>query len=641
MKMTVGNKIALGFATVLLLMVVVSLIASLRLSSMHTKFDEVINVYGERRLLSTDIEEELVMIERAEKNMVLARTNEEMQKHEANMDKYEEALNQQLDTYYSMATPEGKTDADKIRKAYQDWKTVDLQIRDLSQKGEKDRAQELSGSIEHAIADDIYAITTGMRDRNTQRMLEAEATVESNYRSSMNFIWSLLAAAIAVSIIVAFFITRGITRPLRLVVKRMNEIAGAAGDLTANIAVRSQDEIGEMVNAFNKMMGGMKDMVINVSGNASGVSAASQQLSAAAQQTNASVQQVSSAIQQLAKGSQTQAQRVQETTRVMEELNTSISQGANSTQEAASAASQASHSAQKGAETVRSTIAIMDKIENSTTASSETIQKLMARSEQMAEITDVITNVADQTNLLALNAAIEAARAGEAGKGFAVVAEEVRKLAENSSRSAAEIGKLIKETTGDIEAAVKNMEANTKEVTSGRELIGNAGTALEEILQASQSVASMLQQISAASRQMSSGAEQVVKSVEDVAAIAEEASSSTQQASASTQQMVATMQEMASSAQSLAEMGIELYNLVSEFKTGEDKKIIRAEPHHTATSQHFTPMTQRLAAARKKMEGARRPTGNRAGVAVADKPANKAEGLKPPFSDTDGGNQDA
>jgi methyl-accepting chemotaxis protein len=637
MRWSVGNKITLGFIIILLLMVGVSLIASLRLSSMHARFDEVIDVNAEKQLSASLINQDVLRIQRAEKNLILATTSEESQKYEANLTKYEEELNQRLDAYYAIATQEGRSDIDNIRQAYSAWKAVYQQERDLSRKGEKAQAQELSNSQGRPLVDEIDVITAGMQDRNDQFMAQAQEIVESNYISSRNLIWAILGVAIAVSVAVAFFITRGITRPLRLVVNRMNEVAGAAGDLTATITVKSKDEIGEMVSAFNKMMGGLKDMVINVSGNAAGVSASSQQLASAAQQTNASVQQVSSAIQQLARGAQTQAQRVQETTRVMEEFNSSISQGANSTQEAASAASQASQSAQKGAETVRSTIAVMDRIENSTTTTSGAVKKLMERSEQMAEITDVITNVADQTNLLALNAAIEAARAGEAGRGFAVVAEEVRKLAENSSRSAAEIGKLIKETIGDIEAAVKNMEANTKEVTSGREMIGSAGTALEEILQASQNVASMLQQISAASQQMSSGAQQVVKSVEDIASIAEEASSSTQQASASTQQMVATMQEMASSAQSLAQMGMELNNLVAEFKTGEGVKIAGPESHDSI-SQHAAPITQRLAAARKRMEAVKKPSSTRAEEAVTDKSVSKVEKLKLPVSGADGGN---
>ncbi len=132
-------------------------------------------------------------------------------------------------------------------------------------------------------------------------------------------------------------------------------------------------------------------------------------------------------------------------------------------------------------------------------------------------------------------------------------------------------------------------------------MIASAGDALEEILRASQSISTMLEQISAASQQMASGAKQVVKSVEDVATIAEEASSSTQQASSSTQQMVATMQEMAASAQSLGEMGLDLNNLVAEFKTGQEEKT--AKPDFRAQKlRGAKPMAKRLADARKRMD---------------------------------------
>ena len=414
---------------------------------------------------------------------------------------------------------------------------------------------------------------------------------------------TLLILGIVIGGGAAVLITRSITGPLIMVVDRVSEIAGAAGDLTATIPVTTKDEVGDLANAFNKMLGGLKDMVIRISGTSEEVSASSQQLSSSAQQTNASVQQVSSTIQQLAKGAQIQAQSVRETTGIMEQLNTSISQSAQSTQGAAAASAQASQTAKKGAETVTEAVSTMDKIFDSTASTSEAIKKLSQRSEQMTEIVEVISNVADQTNLLALNAAIEAARAGEAGRGFAVVAEEIRKLAEGSAKSASEIGKLIKEPTKDIDVTVENMDASTKEVTSGKELITIAGAALKEIMQSSENVSAMLQQISAASQQMSSGAKQVVKSVEDVANIAEESSSSTQQASASAQQMIATMQEMSASAQSLAQMGIELNKLVAEFKTGEEQRIARPAPRASRgrAVPSAKPIAERLAEAKEKM----------------------------------------
>jgi methyl-accepting chemotaxis protein len=171
----------------------------------------------------------------------------------------------------------------------------------------------------------------------------------------------------------------------------------------------------------------------------------------------------------------------------------------------------------------------MNRIAAVVNQSAQTVKALGKSSDQIGEIIGVIDDIADQTNLLALNAAIEAARAGEQGRGFAVVADEVRKLAERTTKATKEIAGMIKQIQGETTGAVSAMEEGTKEVEQGKELAEKAGVSLKEIVEVSQRVTDMVAQIAAASEEQSSASEQISKNVEAISAVTGETASGTQQ----------------------------------------------------------------------------------------------------------------
>jgi len=236
----------------------------------------------------------------------------------------------------------------------------------------------------------------------------------------------------------------------------------------------------------------------------------------------------------------------------VDEMTKTILDNTKNTAFAAEAARLAGEKAIEGGKVVSETIEGMTRIEGVVQRSAHTVQQLGKSSEQIGEIAQVIDDIADQTNLLALNAAIEAARAGEQGRGFAVVADEVRKLAERTTKATKEIAAMIKQIQQDTSEAVNSMELGTSEVTSGKEMANKAGIALQEIVEESQRVVDIVNQVAAASEEQSSSAEVISKNVEAISTVTQESAGATQQ--------------IAHAAEDLNRLTLNLETLIGQFK---------------------------------------------------------------------------
>jgi methyl-accepting chemotaxis protein len=360
-----------------------------------------------------------------------------------------------------------------------------------------------------------------------------------------------------------------LTKPISTLIAAAGGLASRAGDLTQRIKITGQDEIGRLGSVFNQIIDSMHEMVLQIRTTAEKVASSSQQLSSSTQEVNASTQEVSTAIQQITKGATTQSERVDETLEIMEKASVALKQMMANAQAATSGVSESSQKAESGRASAQETVEKILRLTNTVTDTAKVIQTLGERSQQIGEITETITSIADQTNLLALNAAIEAARAGEAGRGFAVVAEEVRKLAEGSAEAVRKIGNLIKSIQAETGKAVSSIEASSKEVQEGKDMVARIAELLIEINKAVQESSDLTKQIAEATTEQVQGTERVVTAVNEVAAVAKESVSTAEEVSSSVEEQTASMQEMAASAQELARLAMELKDMVSKFKLRE------------------------------------------------------------------------
>ena len=327
-----------------------------------------------------------------------------------------------------------------------------------------------------------------------------------------------------------------------------------------------QDETVDLSNAIQSMMDNLRGLVISMQQNSNSVSDAAQGLSATAEEMNASTEEISSTIEQITKGAELQSEMVEKSSRLINEMAASIEKVATSSKEAAENSAKTSETASEGSRKAMEVIDNLKKVFAKVEHSSEVVLKFGEKTHEIGKIVGVITKIAQQTNLLALNATIEAARAGEYGRGFAVVAEEIRKLAEGSTKSADQITSLITEIEVESAHAVDAMKESTSMMTTGKEGIEFTGNTLKNIVEMVVSATEKSNSIYLLTQKQKEGAENMVKAMDDISKVAEDNAASTQEASAATQEQMASMEEMASAAQELSNLADEMRATTERFE---------------------------------------------------------------------------
>jgi PAS domain S-box-containing protein len=376
-------------------------------------------------------------------------------------------------------------------------------------------------------------------------------SAQANFASMRNAVIAAILLGMMLSFFAARFLIRAIVRPLNDAVNVAKEIA--AGNLTANIEIKSNDEIGQMQHALNVMKKSLTNIIAGVRRNAEMIESASAQ--------------IADGNHDLSQRTEEQASTLEETAASMEQLTSTVKNNAENSKQARELAHVASDIALQGGEAMSEVVGTMDSIAHS--------------SKKITDIISVIDSIAFQTNILALNAAVEAARAGEQGRGFAVVATEVRNLAQRSASAAKEIKDLISDS-------VAKVESGSRQVTDARKTI-------EGIVTAVQQVTDIMNEITTASMEQSSGIEQVNQAVMQMDDV-------TQQNAALVEQAAAAAEGLQMQGHSLVQgMGVfRLGGTASGAASGRGMKVaLRAQRTGTAAARAAQP-TAAIAAGRKK-----------------------------------------
>jgi methyl-accepting chemotaxis protein len=334
-----------------------------------------------------------------------------------------------------------------------------------------------------------------------------------------------------------------LSRNVRVLLEKMDRFS--RGDLTVQVkAEKNDDDIAELFNGFNKTVQNISNII--------------EQVRSAVEATASASSEISSSAEEMAAGAQEQGAQTNEVAAAMEEMSRTIVETAGNATTAADASRESSNKANEGVQKVATSKEGMTRIVTASQVTGKTISSLSNKTDQIGEIAMVIDEIADQTNLLALNAAIEAARAGEQGRGFAVVADEVRKLAERTTKATKEIAETIKEIQTEAKEADKSMGEAEIAVTEGMKLNDEVGQVFSAILDSAENVAQQISQVAAASEEQSATAEQVSSNIESINNVANESS--------------AVVHQIAKASEDLNRLTENLSQIVEQFKLNTEKR---------------------------------------------------------------------
>jgi methyl-accepting chemotaxis protein len=534
-NLKIGTRLGLGFAVVLLLLITVVLLALNSMAKMDDRTRDIVEDANVKTAAANAALANIRNISHGVSNAVAADNEADLAAELAQVAdarvKYTEA---RATLMKKVASEKGKELMAAVDAGVKVAAAANNQALALRKAGQIVDAAEFNRKQALPLTRQSLKPLDAIVAHEQAMAVQAGVAAQEEYVRAKKLMFALGVLAAAIGAVVAWVISRSITRPINAAVLVAETVA--AGDLSSRFAVTSHDETGRLLAALKTMNANLLDVVSRVRGGTDTIATAANEIAAGNLDLSSRTEQ--------------QASSLEETASSMEELTGTVKQNADNARQANQLAASASEVARKGGAIVEQVVETMGTINSS--------------SRKIVDIIGVIDGIAFQTNILALNAAVEAARAGEQGRGFAVVATEVRNLAQRSASAAKEIKELI--------------GASVANVDTGSRLVNDAGQTMGDIVDSIQRVTDIMAEITSASQEQTVGIEQINMAIAQMDEV--------------TQQNAALVEEAAAASQSMQEQAVELAEVVGFFKTGASEPALRREPVAAKAPARMAPAAQ-------------------------------------------------
>jgi len=563
MKMSIRKKLYGGFSAVLIFLIIISVSNYILTNKINTTYTQLINnstkIVSNIKDLSNAISDEQSSVN----YFLLTGESNYLKAYQKSFDNYNEKSKQISELIKGKDSWQILQGLDLIQEQYV---IAADQMIDDKRKNSVDKYTKNAEAQGPLIQK--FSETANKFIQNQETILNKEIEDTRKIVNSTKILISIITIiTLLLGLSIAYWISNLISKPIKLLSEAASKIA--AGDLTTSeiqIKTKNNDEISELVKAFNKMTNNLRKLILEMSIAASKVAISAEEMTTGAAETTKVTKYVASITQTLANGTERQVDSVQESVESVHKMNDEADEINSRAQNVSRQVEKTSEVILEGNMAVQKTIEQMNSIQNIVADIAQTVRELGNQSNKINQIIGIITGIAEQTNLLSLNASIEAARAGEAGRGFAVVAAEVSKLAEQTAASGKQVSEVVKNILEKTAKTINVVQEGEKEVKDGIEMVYAAGTSFDMIQNSINDVRNTIEEVSKASKHMSEGTHKLVTAFDTIEKISKTSADGTQNVSASTEEQLATMEGVTTSAASLSVMSDDLLNLISTFK---------------------------------------------------------------------------